>query len=100
MAAADNQQYELYIVIVTGCQHTHETGGVSKVGADLAIDGDQTLLEDHLGLVVSECILQPVAEEHNNRQALGGLVRPSAGLRGLEREKDECRAQRCRAALT
>lgn len=41
----------------------HEAGGVSLVGADLAIDLDQALHEDGAGLTVVESILEAVSEE-------------------------------------
>lgn len=55
----------------------HEAGGVGDVGADLAIDLDEALHHDGLGLAVVEGILQSVADEDDEGHALAELVRTS-----------------------
>lgn len=55
----------------------HEAGGVGDVGADLAIDLDEALHHDGLGLTVVERILEAVAHEDNEGHALAELVRTS-----------------------
>jgi hypothetical protein len=58
----------------------HETGGEGAVGADLAVDLDEALLDDGLDLVTVERILKAVAEEDDQGQRVAGLVRTSGGL--------------------
>lgn len=53
----------------------HEAGGVGHVGADLAVDLDEALHEDGAGLAEVEGVLEAVAEEDNQRQAVAKLVR-------------------------
>lgn len=62
----------------------HETGGVGHVGADLAIDLDQALHEDGLGLAVVEGILETVADEDDQGHAVAELVRTGRGLGGID----------------
>ena len=58
----------------------HETGREGAVGADLAVDLDQALLDDGLDLVAVKRILEAVAEEDNQRQRVAELVRTGGGL--------------------
>jgi hypothetical protein len=58
----------------------HETGGEGAVGADLAVDLDQALLDDGLDLVTVKRILEAVAEEDDQGQRVAGLVGTSGGL--------------------
>lgn len=58
----------------------HETGGEGAVGADLAVDLDQALLDDGLDLVTVKRVLEAVAEEDDQRQRVAGLVRTGGGL--------------------
>lgn len=60
----------------------HESGGVGGVSADLAVDLDQTLLDDGGDLLLGEGVLQPVPEEDDQGEALAGLVGTSRGLGG------------------
>jgi hypothetical protein len=55
----------------------HEAGGVGDVGADLAVDLDEALHHDGLGLTVVERILEAVAHEDDEGHALAELVRTS-----------------------
>ena len=55
----------------------HEAGRVGHVGADLAINLDETLHEDRPGLAVVQGILETVADEDDERHALAELVRTS-----------------------
>lgn len=52
----------------------HEPSGVGDVGADLAVDLDEALHHDGLGLTAVEGILQPVADEDDERHAVAKLV--------------------------
>lgn len=65
----------------------HEAGRVGGVGADLAVNLDQTLHEDGLGLAVVQGILQTVADEDDEGHALALLVRTGRRLRGVDTRK-------------
>ena len=54
---------------------THETSGVCEVSAGLAVNLNLALLNDPLALSVSEGILQTVADEDDEGEALAQLVR-------------------------
>lgn len=58
----------------------HEAGRVGRVGADLAVDLDEALHQDGLGLAVVEGVLEAVAEEDDEGQALPLLVRTGRRL--------------------
>ena len=60
--------------------NVHETGGVGGIGADLAVDLDQSLHQDGLGLAVVESILEAVSDEDDQRHAVAELVRTGRGL--------------------
>ena len=64
--------------------YVHEAGGVGHVGADLAVNLDQALHEDGLGLAVVEGVLEAVADEDNQRQAVAELVRTGRRLGGID----------------
>mmetsp|Transcript_15758 Transcript_15758/g.40169 ORF Transcript_15758/g.40169 Transcript_15758/m.40169 type:complete len:275 (-) Transcript_15758:155-979(-) len=53
----------------------HEASRVAHLGARLAVHGDETLLHDHLRLLVRERVLEAVAQQHNKRDTLACLVR-------------------------
>lgn len=59
----------------------HEAGWVGRVGADLAVDLDEALHQDGLGLAVVEGVLEPVADEDDEGEAVAELVRTGRGLR-------------------
>lgn len=61
----------------------HEASGVGLVGADLAVDLDQALLQDGLGLAVVQGILEAVADEDDEGHAVAQLVRTGRGLGGV-----------------
>jgi hypothetical protein len=61
----------------------HETGGEGAVGADLAVDLDETLHEDRLDLARVERILEAVAEEDDQGQRVAELVRTGRRLGGV-----------------
>jgi hypothetical protein len=61
----------------------HEAGGVGGIGADLAVDLDQSLHQDGLGLTVVESILETVADEHDQGHAVAELVRTGRRLRSV-----------------
>lgn len=58
----------------------HEARRVGGVSADLAVDLDQTLHEDGLGLAVVQGVLETVAHEDDEGQAVASLVGTSRGL--------------------
>lgn len=62
----------------------HEARGEGKVGADLAIDLDETLHEDRLGLAVVQGVLEAVADEDDQGHAVAVLVRTGRGLGGVD----------------
>ena len=59
---------------------THETGGEGGVRAHLAIDLHQALHADHLHFVIRQSVLQTVADDQQQRQALSLLVGTAARL--------------------
>lgn len=54
------------------------------VGADLAVNLDQTLLANGSNLLLVECVLQSVSDQDDQRDGLTELVRSSRGARCLE----------------
>ena len=62
----------------------HEAGGVGDVGADLAVDLDEALHHDGLGLAVVERILEAVADEDDQGHAVAELVRTSRGAGSID----------------
>lgn len=62
----------------------HEAGGVGQVSADLAVDLDETLHEDRLGLAVVKGVLETVADEDDQGHAVAELVRTGRGLGGVD----------------
>ena len=60
---------------------THETGGIGGVSAHLSVDLDEALHADHLNLVVGQSVLQTVADDEDEGEALSQLVRTTAGVR-------------------
>jgi hypothetical protein len=61
----------------------HETSWVGGISADLAINLDQTLHDDSLGLTAVQGILETVAEEDDERQAIAELVRTGRWARSI-----------------
>lgn len=61
---------------------THVSSRVVRIGADLAVNLDQTLHDDlgHLG--VGEGVLETVTQENDQRQRLAQLVRTGGRTRG------------------
>lgn len=64
--------------------NVHEAGRVGRVSADLAVDLDQALHENRLGLAVVQGILETVADEDDQGQAVAELVRTGRGLGGID----------------
>lgn len=62
-------------------QLTHESSGVSWVGPYFAINFDETLFDDLEHLIAGERVLEAVAQENDQRQALSQLVRARRGSR-------------------
>lgn len=58
----------------------HEAGGVGRVSADLAVDLDETLHHDRLGLAAIESVLETVADEDDQGQTVAELVGTGRGL--------------------
>ena len=63
--------------------NVHEAGGVGGVGADLAIDLDEALHNNGLGLAAVEGVLQAVTDEDDQRHAVSELVGTGRGLGGV-----------------
>lgn len=79
---------EVLASLVDG-DHVHEAGRVGDVGADLSIDLDVALHHNALGLAVVEGILEAVADEDDQGQAVPGLVRAGAEAQLVLHEKLE-----------
>ena len=62
---------------------THETGGVGRVGANLAINLDQALHDNRGHLTSVERILQAVTEEDHEGKRLAKLVWTRGGTGSL-----------------
>ena len=60
--------------------NVHEAGGEGHVGADLVVDLDQALHDDGLGLAVVQSVLEAVADEDDEGQAVASLVGTSGRL--------------------
>jgi hypothetical protein len=58
----------------------HESSGEGAVGADLAVNLDQTLHEDSLDLTTVQGVLETVADEDDQRQTVAQLVRTGGCL--------------------
>lgn len=58
----------------------HEASGVGLVGANLAIDLNQTLHQDGPGLAVVQGVLEAVAHEDDEGKAVASLVGTGGGL--------------------
>jgi len=64
----------------------HEASGVRCVGADLAVNLDETLHEDGLDLLAVEGVLQTVAQQDDQGQALTELVGAGGRSGGLTQQ--------------
>jgi len=62
----------------------HETGGIGHVGADLAVDLNQALHKNGLGLAVIERIFESIAHENNEWHAVAELMRTGRGARSID----------------
>ena len=58
----------------------HESGGEGGVGADLAVNLDQTLHQDGLDLTTVQGVLETVADEDDQGKAVAQLVGTGGGL--------------------
>lgn len=76
-------QAEILASLLDG-DNVHETGGVGDVGADLAVNLDEALHEDGLGLAVVQRVLEAVANEDDQREGIASLVRTGRGLGGVD----------------
>ena len=72
---------EVIVRLVDG-HDVHDAGGIALVAADLAVHLDQSLLKDGGDLLVRQRVLQAVAEDEAQGEALALLVRAGGGLRG------------------
>jgi hypothetical protein len=61
----------------------HETSWVGGISADLAVNLDQALHDDGLGLASVESILQAVTDEDDKRHAVSKLVWTSGWTRSV-----------------
>ena len=77
------QQSEVLVGLVD-LDHIHETGGESHISSDLSVNSDQSLHNNHLGLVVGQGVLEPVTEEDDQRQGRSDLVGTSGRSWGLK----------------
>ena len=62
----------------------HEAGRVGHVGSDLAVDLDEALHEDGLGLAVVQCILEAVSHKDDEGEGIAGLVWTGRGLGSVD----------------
>jgi hypothetical protein len=81
--------------------HVHEASRVGDVGAHFAIDLDEALFEDCLGLAVVERILETISHEDDQRHALANLVRTRRRARRIDAREfvEEPMARRRKAFL-
>jgi hypothetical protein len=92
-------QAEVLASLVDG-DHVHEAGWVGGIGADLAINLDQSLHDDCLGLTSVERILETVSDEDDEWHAVTELVRAGGGTRSIGTgELVEKPMRRCAEAL-
>jgi hypothetical protein len=64
-------------VVLVGCldgNDVHESSGESGVSSDLAVDLDESLLDDHGDLTSSECVFESVAQQDHHGEALTQFV--------------------------
>lgn len=78
---------------------THEASGVGLVGADLAVDLDEALLEDSSNLLAGKSVLETVTEEDGQGKRLAELVGTGrgAGSVGAAELVEEPRRGSCKA---
>jgi hypothetical protein len=62
----------------------HESSGVGGIGTDLVVDLDETLHKDGLNLLTVESVLETVADQDDQRQALTELVGTGSGAGSLQ----------------
>lgn len=79
---------------VSGGPLTHESSGVGDVGADLAIDLDESLHADLLHLIPSQGVLEAVPQENDEGQALPQLVGTGGRTGSLEEPEGMSRVQK------
>jgi len=63
--------------------NVHEASGVGGVSADLAVDLDEALHHDGLGLTAVKGVLETVADKDDQGKAVTELVRTRRGLGGI-----------------
>ena len=73
--------------------HTHETGGIRIVGADLVVYFDQALLNNRGDFPAGQRILQPIAEKNVEGERFPESVRPRRRARSLETRRTGMEAQ-------
>ena len=71
------------LISATNLNNVHEASGESGISAHLRVDRDQTLHQDQGHLTTGQGILESVAEEDHQGQALTELVGTSTGTRSL-----------------
>lgn len=58
----------------------HEASGIGNIGADLAINLDEALHQDSIGLTAVESILETISEENDQGQAIAGFLIPKSAF--------------------
>ena len=81
-AALNVVQHADAVVGLGDLEDIHEAGGVLGVDAGAAVDLNEALADDHLGLLVVEGVLETVTEDHGKGHALTDLVGTSARAGG------------------
>jgi len=80
-AALDVVQQTEAVAALGDLDDVHEAGGELGVDADAAVDLDQALTEDHLTFAGVQSVLQAVAEDDQEWEALADLVGSTTGAR-------------------
>lgn len=83
----DIEHHAKVLVVLLDRDDVLETAGEGLVSADLAVNLDQLLHHNELDLIVVQSVLQAVAQQHSQGQALTQLVRTGRGLRGVDAGK-------------
>lgn len=63
--------------------HIHEASGVGGIGADLAVNLNESLHENSIGLAAIEGIFEAVSEKDDQGQRVAELMRAGGGFRSI-----------------
>jgi len=77
---------EILLGLVDG-DDIHKTGREFHVGADLAVNLDEALHDNHLNLLVGQGVLEAVTQQDRERKALAKLVGTGGRARGPDTRK-------------